>query len=481
MLSITMSNLIMLPIFIFILLRILLYKTALILVLKKWLHWIEDRVYLHQLFKVPQFNKEEQLNYLYGKLSIYLNSLPFIEDSDFTNLFAARNKSNDILLFLDDNQTIHDEFFGARVTWKNQVDHHHDRNQRTFVLRINKKDMRRILKPYIQHIHTVSDEIEQTTRRRERKLFMNVTPGLDQGNGRWWRSVPLTHPSTMDTITIDSDLKNKIKSDLESFLKSKHYYHRLGRVWKRSYLLYGPSGTGKSSFISAIANFLSYDVYDLDLYRVADDSDLKMLLLQTTNKSVIVVEDFDRYMTNKLTAVSLSGIMNFMDGLVSSCCGDERVFVFTANNKDMIDPGLLRPGRIDVHIHFPLCDFDSFKSLASNYLGLKDHKLFPQVEGVFSTGAKLSTAEISEIMIANRSSPTRALKTVITALNAEVEVKGVRRLSKSASSSQSMTAETDGDSGGLKDGIAPVKELRKLYGLLRMKSTSKIGPSDQIR
>lgn len=460
---------------IWIVLRIMLYRTGLILVLNKWFQRIEDRVHLHQLFKVPQFNHQhinsQELNHFYVKVSAYLNSLPSFQDSDSTNLFARTTNSNDILLLLDDNQQVHDEFLGARLTWLNQVDDH---KHRTFVLRIKKKDKWRILKPYIQHIHTVSDEIlEHNTRRDQRNLFMN-------GNGRW-SSVPWTHPSTMDTMVMDSDLKNKVKLDLDSFLKSKHYYHRMGRVWKRSYLLYGPSGTGKSSFVAAIAKFLCYDVYDLDLYKVADDSDLKTLLLQTTNKSVIVVEDLDRFLMEAeekkpTKVVSLTRVMNIMDGLASSCYGEQRVFVFTANNKGAIlDHGLRI--RIDVHIHFPLCDFESFKSLANSYLGLKDHKLFTQVEGLFSTGGPnlLSAAEISEIMIANRSSPTRALKTVITA-----SLNGSQRLSQSASSSRSTTStvvivEEKGRGGE----SAPVKELRKLYGLLRMKSTGKIEPSDQ--
>nr|POF01427.1 aaa-atpase [Quercus suber] len=93
-----------------------------------------------------------------------------------------------------------------------------------------------------------------------------------QGNGEW-RSVPFTHPSTFKTISMEEDLKNKVKSDLESFLKGKQYYHHLGRVWRRSFLLYGPSWTGKSSFVAAMANFLSYDVYDIDVSKVSKDSD----------------------------------------------------------------------------------------------------------------------------------------------------------------------------------------------------------------
>jgi len=91
--------------------------------------------------------------------------------------------------------------------------------------------------------------------------------------------------------------------------------------------------------------------------------------------------------------------------------------VFTmSGGKDGVDPAVLRPGRLDVHIHFTMCDFEGFKALASNYLGLKDHKLYPQVEEGFHAGARLSPAELGEIMLANRGSPSRALRTVISAL-----------------------------------------------------------------
>ncbi|KAM1243821.1 hypothetical protein ACFX2G_036028 [Malus domestica] len=90
---------------------------------------------------------------------------------------------------------------------------------------------------------------------------------------------------------MNAELKNKIRSDLENF-----------RVWKWSFLLYDPSGTGKTSFVTAMARFLSYDGYDVNMSKVADDSDLKMLLLQTTPKSLIVMEDLDRFWTEKFTA-----------------------------------------------------------------------------------------------------------------------------------------------------------------------------------
>lgn len=338
------------------------------------------------------------------------------------------------------------------------------------MLRIKKKDKRRIFRQYFQHILSVVEEIEQR-KNKETRLFLNSGAGEISR----WRSVPFTHPASFETVAMDAELKNKVKSDLEQFVKSKQYYHRLGRVWKRSYLLYGASGTGKSSFVAAMAKFLNYDVYDIDASKVIDGADWKMLLMQTTPKSMIVVEDLDRLIAagksaTAATTVSISSVLNFMDGIVS-CCGEERLMVFTMNGtKDEVDQTVLRPGRVDVHIHFPLCDFSTFKILAGSYLGLKEHKLFPQVEEVLQTGARLSPAEVGEIMISNRNSPSRALKTVITALQGQNNGVAGQRLSHSGSGRGS-----DDESIPVicRESVHTVREFRKLYGLLRLGSRRK--------
>ena len=67
----------------------------------------------------------------------------------------------------------------------------------------------------------------------------------------------------------------------------------MGRAWKRGYLLYGPPGTGKSSLVAAIANYLKYHVYDLQLQSVKSDADLRNVLTTTTNRSIILIEDID--------------------------------------------------------------------------------------------------------------------------------------------------------------------------------------------
>ncbi|CAI0544666.1 unnamed protein product [Linum tenue] len=432
---------------------------------------IADRLHLHQTYTVPQFDPTTLLpNPLYSRVAAYLSSLQHADSSAAaTNLLSGSNPSHDIILSPDPNRhVITDRFLSALLSWSNHPASSPASGCK-FVLCLRKKDKRRILRPYLQHILSVSEDVG-----REIKSFTTHFAPSAAAAESPWRAVPFAHPATMETVVMDADLKGKVKSDLELFLKSKQYYHRLGRAWKRSYLLHGPPGTGKSSFVAAMARFLCFDVYEIDFSKFADDSDLLKLLSQTTPRSVVVIEDLDRILANSSGNLSLSGLLKFMDGI--GC--EERVMIYTMTSKEGIDPSVLRPGRIDVQIHFPLCDFPAFKALAGNYLGVKEHKLFPQVEEVFLSGASLSPAEIGEIMIANRGSPSRALKSVITALQAAdaaaSDARAVRLMRESRASAAAAAAGDDGGGGVFcRESVHTVREFRKLYGLLRIGSRRK--------
>jgi len=75
--------------------------------------------------------------------------------------------------------------------------------------------------------------------------------------------------------------------------KGKDCYAEVGKAWKRDYLLYSPLGTGKSTMISAMANSLDYNVHDFELTTAKDSNELEKVLIETTGKSTIVVEDID--------------------------------------------------------------------------------------------------------------------------------------------------------------------------------------------
>ncbi|XP_020594543.1 AAA-ATPase At2g46620-like [Phalaenopsis equestris] len=440
----------------FLLLRIIISLKSLIFLIARLYRWTEDHTQAHQTFTIPrQADDDLPENPLYRKAAAYVAALPAAEDSDHTSLLSSFSRPNDISVHLIPGQIVLDSFFGARLSWTFVSP---AGSGDALVLRLRRQDRHRVLRPYLRHVESVAEEIE--IRRKEIKLYTNAAGSV----GRRWRSVTMSHPATFDTLVMDPEFKARVRADLELFLKGRAYYARMGRVWKRSYFLYGSPGTGKSSFVVAMARFLGYNVYDLDLPLVSGAGDLRSLLLDTWPRSVILVEDLDRYLAAATGEARISGLLCFMDG-VFSCCGEERIMVFTASGEKEVaglEQEVVRSGRVDFPIHFPRCDFTAFKTMAGSYLGVTDHKLYAQVEEGFQNGGQLSHAELGEIMLANRCSPSRAIKNVISALQ------------RSSSSTPAAAVEKKNCGGKVEEGIKEGgKEIRRLYGLIRMRSWSK--------
>lgn len=367
-----------------------------------------------------------------------------------------------------------------------------------------------LLSPYLERVTSRAEEFERVS--RERRLFTNNGHGSYESG---WSSVPFRHPSTFETLALAPELKKQLTEDLTAFSQGKEFYHKIGRAWKRGYLLHGPPGSGKSSLIAAMANYLCYDVYDLELSKVTDNSELRALLIQTTNRSVIVIEDIDcsidltgdrvskRAKPSLQRAkcrrdivdngednrrVTLSGLLNFTDGLWS-CCGEERIIVFTTNYRDSVDPALVRCGRMDVHVSLGTCGMHAFKALVKNYLGVETHALFDVVESCIRAGGALTPAQIGEILLRNRKDADVAVKTVLLAMQAKIlggdveAVDGGRESDDATRSPESLDRRlmlspenwdgSPGRGGGKKRRTEGSSWERKVKFLVRLKSLTK--------
>ncbi|XP_022863591.1 AAA-ATPase At4g30250-like isoform X2 [Olea europaea var. sylvestris] len=397
----------------------------------------------YSYFEIPEFNGYcgIDVNDLYRHVNLYLNSIN--TSTTCRRLTLSRSKSsNRISYTVAPNHTVNDSFKGHHLSWTHQVETVQDSldEKRSFTLKLPKRHHMILLDPYLEHVTTSAEEFERVS--RERRLFTNNGHSSFESG---WSSVPFHHPSTFDTLALEPELKKQLTDDLTAFSEGKDFYHKIGRAWKRGYLLHGPPGSGKSSLIAAMANFLCYDVYDLELSKVSDNSELRALLIQTTSRSIIVIEDIDcsidltgdRITKNrKLPSmpkngrhghdngedngrVTLSGLLNFTDGLWS-CCGEERVIIFTTNHKDTVDPALIRCGRMDVHVSLDTCGMHAFKTLVKNYLGVDSHMLFDVVESCIRSGGGLTPAQISEILLRNRRNADVAVKAVISLMQAKI-------------------------------------------------------------
>ncbi|VFQ95681.1 unnamed protein product [Cuscuta campestris] len=391
----------------------------------------------------------------YAAVEAYLSTTKSATEG--ARLKAELTDNGGIALGVDETRRVDDEFRGAEVMWvaacNKKLQPHHKRNEwdpelenRSYKLIFHKKYRDLMTHTYLNHVLRKGNEI----------LGQSKTLKLYSNNGlrkTLWSHVVFDHPASFEKLAMDVGKKKDIVDDLIAFKEGGDFYARIGKAWKRGYLLYGPPGTGKSTVIAAMANLLNYDIYDLELASVGDNTRLKQLLAQTTSKSIVVIEDIDcslditgnrnkNSMENPrvsiennneecppsksqggrgVSKVTLSGLLNVIDGLWSTYSG-ERVIVFTTNHVEKLDPALTRRGRMDKHIELSYCTFEGFKVLARNYLGLEDHPKFGSIE-LLMTETRITPADVVENLMPKscKDSAEGRLKNLIQALKHEKE------------------------------------------------------------
>ncbi|KAI9843599.1 MAG: hypothetical protein M1838_002531 [Thelocarpon superellum] len=162
----------------------------------------------------------------------------------------------------------------------------------------------------------------------------------------------------LDSVILDRGVKERILADVQDFLASDAWYHDRGIPYRRGYLLHGPPGTGKSSFIQALAGELDYNISLLNLSeRGLTDDRLNHLLTIIPSRTLVLLEDVDAAFTNRRhqvdrdgyrgANVTFSGLLNALDGVASA---EERIVFLTTNHVERLDAALVRPGRVDMTV-----------------------------------------------------------------------------------------------------------------------------------
>ncbi|CAM0906089.1 unnamed protein product [Alopecurus aequalis] len=401
----------------------------------------------HTIIIRRQFDGGYSENHLFDAARTYLATK--IDPRAMRRLCLARSRHKEpdgssswsTLLCMDDGGSTTDAFDGVEFKWTSietggddgKKGNGHRAPRETLELTFDAEHTDTALEQYVPFIMSTAEQLQR--RDRALKIFMN--------EGRSWHGINHHHPATFDTLAMDSKLKRAVVDDLDRFLKRKEYYRRIGKAWKRGYLLHGQPGTGKSSLVAAMANYLRFNLYDLDLSEVRLNSALQRLLIAMPNKSILVIEDIDCCFDAKSREdpkmpvpadagnssdssdddgppghtgarqqqnITLSGLLNFIDGLWSTS-GEERIIVFTTNYKDRLDPALLRPGRMDMYIYMGFCCWEAFKTLARNYHLVDDHVLFPEIQELLAA-VEVTPAEVSEMLL--RSEDADAALRVLT-------------------------------------------------------------------
>jgi AAA+ superfamily predicted ATPase len=238
----------------------------------------------------------------------------------------------------------------------------------------------------------------------------------------------LYNDRTFDTIV--SRHKPMIINMFDDFLKSqeKSRYNGFGN-YNIGIILHGKPGTGKTSFVKAICNYVQRDAYIVDMSKIRTKKDFEYLFYSRGNaeiykNKVYILEEFDTVqgiiksrdlITNTIvdhnsekeklkqqrhdllvSTVSLKNMpgqikleleelntqikeyenMLTLDTMLTVLDGvfemRGRIIIATTNYIDSIDDALLRPGRFDLKLHLNAFNSDEVKELL--------HKMFDGIE-----------------------------------------------------------------------------------------------------
>ena len=188
------------------------------------------------------------------------------------------------------------------------------------------------------------------------------------------------------------EVKQDLREAVEWPLKYGEIYSALKTKPPKGILLFGPPGTGKTLLAKAVANesecnFLSVKGPEL-LSKWVGESEKGVREIfrkaRQASPSIIFFDEVDAlvprrgmYMgSSHVTESVVSQILTELDGLEEL----KNVVVLGATNRpDMIDPALLRPGRLDRVIYVPPPDVESRRKIFEVYLGSAKAILSPEV------------------------------------------------------------------------------------------------------
>jgi DNA polymerase III delta prime subunit len=247
--------------------------------------------------------------------------------------------------------------------------------------------------------------------------------------------------------------RDKVKNHVSFFLTRKDWYEKKGIPYTLGFMFHGEPGCGKTSTIKAIANTAHRHIFNIHLSEIKSKAQLSHLFFNeevhvfnsnTTERFTIpiherlyVIEDIDAmgdavlkrewkkpveekpkvktgdpWLDNKETeddskeTIDLSFLLNLLDGTLEV---SGRILAISSNFPERIDRALIRPGRIDMIIHFKKCNRQILQEMITSFYDTNLDDWTTE-----DLDYKWSPAEVNQILFRNFTNHTEAIQELKT-------------------------------------------------------------------
>ena len=233
----------------------------------------------------------------------------------------------------------------------------------------------------------------------------------------YWRAYTKQPVRRFESVILPEKSKDSIMGHINTFLENKKWYGQHGIPYRTGIILHGVPGTGKTSLVRAICEKLNKPLHTLSLSGVSDNS-LEEALASLPRNAVLLMEDIDTYSVTDsreqesdsdskemMSMLTLSGLLNAIDGIISS---DGRILIATTNHIENLDSALVRKGRfnLDVEIGYltPECFAEFFKQFYPEF----------EVPQGINFHTEMVPATLQALIMDNLENPQQVLKECTT-------------------------------------------------------------------
>lgn len=344
----------------------------------------------------------------------------FTHEEDYEEDEKNSQKKNIFIVDQPSSFYIEDDIFGI-VQYK-KMNNDEEEKERSFHI----ENVELILFSFKKNVYDIENYILNVTNNyinkiknsRSEKRFIYSLKEIDSKE-----SIKLWHEQEFKTTRNFDNMFFKDKEDvlrkIDFFVNNKKWYESGGHPYCLGIGLSGLPGTGKTSFIKALAKYLNRHLVIIPLNKIKTENDFYDAYFDTKynqnnaekiefKDKIIVFEDIDcmsdivlqreknnyknenykkelekddskddksesksfqdvmlktvcemsnsnSNKVNKTDQFTLSFLLNTLDGIFET---EGRVLIITSNHYDKLDPALTRPGRIDISLEMGQLDYD---------------------------------------------------------------------------------------------------------------------------